>query len=255
MTKNQLLALKEILDAKVDEYNRPSFFIETDPIQLPHRFDAKEDIEIVGLLVSTIAWGNRKSILRSGERMLEIMEHQPQQFLSNYNPQQLQNSTFVHRTFNAHDLDFFFRGLQHCYATGGLEHAFAVHEKIPGAMGRILSFREKMFAVEHEKRSEKHISNPLTGSAAKRLNMFLRWMVRNDTIGVDFGIWNTISPSELLLPLDVHTATISRKLGILQRTKNDGMALEEIMQTLRKLDENDPVKYDFALFGLGAFSD
>jgi uncharacterized protein (TIGR02757 family) len=255
MTNAELQRLKIILDSKVEQYNVSTFFIDTDPIQLPHRFTTKEDVEIVSLLVSTIAWGNRKSILKSGENILEIMQNEPKKFVENYTSIQLKNSKFVHRTFNAYDLDFLCRGIQHCYQTGGLEESFAVHSVLPGAMGRILSFREKIMQLEHEKRSEKHISNPLSGGAAKRLNMFLRWMVRDDNKGVDFGIWKTISPAELLLPLDVHTANISRQLGILKRDKNDGKALEEIMETLRKLDHKDPVKYDFALFGLGAFPD
>jgi uncharacterized protein (TIGR02757 family) len=253
MTKKEFQELKLLLDQKVEQYNRSSFFIDTDPIQLPHRFSAKEDIEIVSFLVSTIAWGNRKSILKSGENILVIMESNPFQFITNYSSIALKNSTFVHRTFNTYDLDFLFRGLQHCYLTGGLENSFETHSLLPGAMGRILSFREKIMQLEHEKRSEKHISNPISGGAAKRLNMFLRWMVRSDDKGVDFGIWKSIAPSELLLPLDVHTANVSRQLGILKRDKNDKKALEEIMQTLRKLDPKDPVKYDFALFGIGAF--
>ncbi len=241
--------LKEYLDFKVEQYNTTKF-IETDPIQLPHRFTKKEDIEIVSFLVSTIAWGKRPMIIRSGERLLEIMEHSPYEFIQNYSSKEL---AFVHRTFNNIDLDFFFRSLKNIYANGGLEKAFSPHPDFEGVKGRIINFRNQFLATEHEKRSEKHLSNPAKNSAAKRINMFVRWMVRKDNCGVDFGIWNSISPSELYLPLDVHTSNNARDLGFLTRKQNDWKALDEIMEALRKFDKNDPVKYDFALFGIGAF--
>lgn len=242
--------LKEFLDHKVIEFNTTNF-IETDPIQLPHRFDRKEDIEIVAFLVSTIAWGNRKSIIRSGERLIQIMNGSPYEFIKNYNGEV--EFEFKHRTFNSTDLDFFFRSLQNIYCNGGLEKAFSRHEEIEGVKGRIINFRKSFLVTEHELRSEKHISNPLKNSAAKRINMFLRWMVRSDQQGVDFGIWKSISPSELYLPLDVHTSTYARKLKLLKRKQDDWKALDELMDNLRKFDSEDPVKYDFALFGLGAF--
>ena len=242
--------LKEYLDFKVEQYNTPDF-ISSDPIQLPHRFSKKEDIEIVGFLVSMIAWGNRPSIIRSGARLIEIMGNSPHEYIQHYcSPI---NSHFVHRTFNLVDLDFFFRSLQNIYKNGGLEAAFCKHEKIEGVKGRIVNFRNKFLSIEHAQRSEKHISNPMKNSASKRLNMFLRWMSRKDKCGVDFGIWNTISPSELYVPLDVHTGNNSRDLGILLRKQNDWKALEELMTVLRKFDPSDPVKYDFALFGIGVF--
>ena len=249
MAKMSFDELKEYLDFKVEQYNTP-VFIESDPIQLPHRFSRKEDIEIVSFLVSTIAWGQRKSIIKSGERMLEIMEQNPLEFIQNYNSEPL---SFVHRTFNNLDLDFFFRSLSNMYANGGLEQAFSNHAEIEGIKGRIVHFREQFLSVEHENRSVKHLSNPLKNSATKRINMFLRWMVRNDKRGVDFGIWESISPSELMLPLDVHTSNNARDLKLLTRTQNDWKALEELMGNLRKFDPNDPVKYDYALFGIGAF--
>ncbi len=242
--------LKEYLDFKANQYNTTSF-IETDPIQLPHRFSKKEDIEIVSFLVSTIAWGKRAMIIKSGERLLEIMEHEPYQFIQNYTSKKDLN--FVHRTFNAIDLDFFFRSLRYIYQNGGLEKAFAVHPNFEGVKGRIIHFRELFLQTKHEKRSEKHLSNPAKNSAAKRINMFLRWMVRKDDCGVDFGIWNSIPQSDLYLPLDVHTSKNARMLGLLQRKQNDWKALDELMSNLQKLDANDPVKYDFALFGIGAF--
>jgi uncharacterized protein (TIGR02757 family) len=245
-------SLITLLNEKVQKYNAFNF-IETDPIQLPHRFSKKEDIEIVAFLVSTIAWGNRTSIIRSGERIIDIMQQNPHHFILNYQPEQIQNLHFVHRTFNIFDLDFFFRSLQHIYLNEGLEKAFKPHPTIFGSQGRIIQFRKRFLETEHETRSQKHLSNPLKNSAAKRLNMFLRWMVRQDENGVDFGIWNTISPSELSVPLDVHTANVGRKLGLITRKQNDGKALEELMHQLREFDSKDPSKYDFALFGLGAF--
>ena len=242
--------LKEYLDFKVQQYNTAAF-ISTDPIQLPHRFSRKEDIEIVAFLVSMIAWGKRNMIIKNGERLIEIMGNDPYSFIVDYSPNALPN--FVHRTFNSSDLDFFFRSLKKIYSNGGLEAAFESSSEIHGVKGRIINFRTVFLSEPHEKRSEKHISDPSKNSAAKRLNMFLRWMVRDSKQGVDFGIWKSISTAELCIPLDVHTANISRQLGILQRKQNDWKALEEIMGVLRKLDPNDPAKYDFALFGIGAF--
>lgn len=244
--------LKEFLDFKAEKYNSPQF-IESDPIQIPHRFSKKEDIEITSFLVSTIAWGNRKSIIKSGEKLLKIMQDTPFDFIQNYNDKSAKDLKFVHRTFNTIDLDFFFRSLQNIYKNEGLEKAFAPHPTLFGSQGRIIQFRNTFLSIGHEERSKKHISDPEKNSAAKRLNMFLRWMVRNDHKGVDFGIWNSIKSSELSVPLDIHTANISRKLNLITRKQNDGKALEELMSNLREFDANDPSKYDFALFGLGAF--
>ena len=241
--------LKEFLDFKTIQYNTKAF-IEVDPIQIPHRFEAKEDIEIIAFLVATIAWGNRKSIITSGERILEIMEHQPYAFIQNYEPHPFQ---FVHRTFNAEDLNAFFISLQRCYLNGGLENTFRSDPQLPGVLGRIHQFRTAFTAGDFPQRTQKHISDPLKGSSAKRLNMFLRWMVRPNTNGVDFGIWKSIPTSELHLPLDVHTGNVARKLGILKRKQNDWRSVEEIQNYLVQLDPIDPSKYDFALFGLGAF--
>lgn len=241
--------LREFLNFKVDEYNRPSF-IATDPIQLAHRFERKEDIEIVAFLVSTIAWGNRKSIITSGERLIRIMEESPYEFIRNY---RTFSSPFVHRTFNAEDLDVFFKSLRRIYENGGLEKAFSAHPEYAGVFGRIVHFRDTFTSGDFPQRTHKHLSNPLKNASAKRLNMFLRWMVRNDKRGVDFGLWNSIPTSELHLPLDVHTGNIARKLGLLERTQNDWKSVAEIQQHLVQLDPEDPCKYDFALFGLGAF--
>lgn len=242
-------ALQDLLNRKAEQYNHPDF-IPTDPIQLPHRFSKKEDIEIAGFLVATIAWGNRKSIITSGERILEIMDNAPYDFIRNHEESDLR---FVHRTFNQVDLTSFFVALQRLYAQGGMENAFAASTEIPGVLGRINHFREQFTQEPFPSRTQKHIANPLKGSSAKRINMFLRWMVRSDNKGVDFGIWKTIPSAELHVPLDVHTGNVARKLGILERTQNDWKAVAEIQEHLIQFDPEDPSKYDFALFGLGAF--
>lgn len=244
--------LKSFLDFKADQYESLDF-IEHDPIQIPHQFKQKEDIEISGFLMATIAWGNRKSIIESGKKLMHIMENSPLDFIKNYKDGTLLSSKFVHRTFNVEDLDFFARSLKNAYNNGGLENYFSEHPDIEGVKGRLVNFRNKFFDIEYPQRSSKHISNPLQNSACKRLNMYLRWMTRDAKKGVDFGIWKNVNKSELYLPLDVHTGNISRLLGILNRKQNDWSALEEVMATLKKMDESDPVKYDFALFGIGAF--
>ena len=190
-------------------------------------------------------------IIKSGERLLKIMGNEPYNFIVNY--QSTEHLDFVHRTFNGVDLDFFFRSLKIIYKTNGLEKAFSVHPEFNGIKGRIINFRTQFLSVEHEKRSEKHISNPAKNSACKRLNMFLRWMVREDKNGVDFGIWKSIPTSELYVPLDVHTSRNARDLGLINRRQDDWKALEELMFNLRRFDTKDPSKYDFALFGIGAF--
>lgn len=249
MTESEL---KDFLDHKAEQYEKP-IFLESDPIQIPHQFTQKEDIEIAALLVATIAWGNRKSIIKSSEKLLEIMNHSPFEFVTNYSEEQAKDLKFVHRTFNSEDLDFFFRALQNIYQNGGMELAFSHHNSIPGIKGRIIHFRDAMISTEHMSRNAKHLSNPERNSAAKRLNMFLRWMVRSSSKGVDFGLWKSISASELYLPLDVHTSNNARKLGLVSRKQDDWKCLEELMLKLRSFDPEDPVKYDFALFGLGAF--
>ncbi|MFV0566424.1 MAG: TIGR02757 family protein [Flavobacteriaceae bacterium] len=244
--------LKDFLDAKVVQYNNPRF-IESDPIQIPHQFSLKEDVEISGFLVSTIAWGNRKMIINNGRKMMALMDHSPFDFVINHTTADLENlNGFVHRTFNEVDFKFFVKSLKNIYQNhGGLEAAFSIES--PSLQHNISIFKQLFFEIEHEHRTHKHVSDPLKGSAAKRINMFLRWMVRPNTTGVDFGIWNTISPSALSCPLDVHSGNVARKLGLLERKQNDAKALAELDANLRKLDAKDPVKYDFALFGLGVF--
>ena len=246
--------LKEFLDEKVVQYNTVNF-IESDLIQIPHKFSEKEDIEIIGFLIATIAWGNRKSIINNGHRLLDIMGDSPYDFILNFSEKDTERlSGFVHRTFNEHDLKYFLIALQNIYLRqGGLESVFARHLEIDTTQSAIHEFKKVFFEMPHLQRTEKHISDPHKNSAAKRINMFLRWMVRKDNTGVDFGIWDSILPSQLSCPLDVHSGNVARKLNLLSRKQNDAKALSELDIALRKLDPSDPVKYDFALFGLGAF--
>lgn len=245
--------LKNLLEEKSDQYNTPEF-IREDPISIPHQLSKKEDIEIIAYIVATISWGNRKSIIKNGEKLLDIMGYQPHDFVLNASSKDLKSLKFVHRTFNAEDLKFFIQTFKKIYTEkDGLESAFGGLKFKGDLKNRIIHFRENLLSHQHEKRTEKHISSPLTNSACKRINMFLRWMVRSDKRNVDFGIWKSIKPAELMLPLDVHTGRVARELGLLKRTQNDWTALEELMQELRKFDAADPVKYDFALFGIGAY--
>lgn len=248
-------ALKEFLETKYLQYNRPSF-IENDPILIPHGFVGKEDIEISALLTATIAWGNRKAIIGNAKKMLELMENSPYDFVSDFQPKDLiPFENFVHRTFNSTDLIYFMYSLQNIYnKRGGLEKCFEVGKQ-QTAFDAINQFRKIFFELEHPERTGKHVSNPLKNSSAKRLNMFLRWMVRNDDLGVDFGIWKCIDPQQLFMPLDVHTGNVGRKLDLLSRKQNDWKAVVELTDSLRKFDANDPVKYDFALFGMGVSGD
>lgn len=246
--------LKEFLDAKVLQYNHPQF-IERDPIQIPHQFSKKEDIEIAGFLTATISWGNRKSIITNANKMMVMLDQSPYDFVKNHEISDLENlKSFVHRTFNDDDFIQFIKSLNHIYKHHeGLEGLFSQYSEEFSTQKAIHQFKNHFFEIAHLKRTQKHVSDPLKNSAAKRINMFLRWMVRHDNNGVDFGIWQGISPAQLSCPLDVHSGNVARSLGILQRTKNDAKALQELDQSLRKLDKNDPVKYDFALFGLGVF--
>jgi len=246
--------LKEFLDSKVVQYNNPKF-IESDPIQIPHLFNKKEDIEISAFLTATIAWGNRKSIINNAKRMMQLLDHAPSEFILNHQETDLEALTpFVHRTFNGGDFITFIKGLQHIYKHhGGLECVFASHVEKASLQKSIHHFKSLFFEIPHLQRTHKHISDPLKNSAAKRINMYLRWMVRQDNAGVDFGIWKSLSPSQLSCPLDVHSGNVARKLGLLNRKQNDGKALAELDTSLRLLDKDDPVKYDFALFGLGVF--
>ncbi len=248
------IELKNFLDDKVLEYNNPKF-IESDPIQIPHQFTIKEDIEISAFLTATIAWGNRKMIIKNAEKMMALMGNSPYDFVMNHKKHHLNNfNGFVHRTFNAQDFKYFITALQHIYKKyNGLEPIFSEHSTKYSTQPAIHQLKNVFFEISHLERTKKHISDPLKGSAAKRINMFLRWMVRNDNAGVDFGIWKSLSPAQLSCPLDVHSGNVARKLGLLTRKQNDAKALAEFDSSLRIMDKKDPVKYDFALFGLGVF--
>jgi len=246
--------LKEFLDEKVIQYNHPRF-VTSDPVAIPHQYDRKEDIEIAGFLAATIAWGNRKMIVQNGFKLMELMGNSPFDFVMNHREEQLERlDGFVHRTFNQTDLRYFIRALNHLYASkGGLEKVFAVSVTETSTQPAISHFKSEFFSLPHPAHTLKHVSDPAHGSAAKRLNMFLRWMVRQDNCGVDFGIWKSISPHQLSCPLDLHSGNVARKMGLLTRNQNDAKALAELDANLRQMDPKDPVKYDFALFGLGIF--
>lgn len=246
--------LKEFLDEKVYQYNTLDF-IETDPVQIPHRYQLKEDIEISGFLAATIAWGNRKMIINNANRMMDLMGNSPFDFIMNHSNSDLDKlDGFVHRTFNAEDFKCFIKSLKHIYHHhNGLEAVFTTYQTEDSLQDAISKFKSIFFEIDPLERTKKHISDPLNNSAAKRINMYLRWMVRKDANGVDLGIWNHISMSKLSCPLDVHSGNVARKLGILTRKQNDAKALKELDTQLRIFDVVDPVKYDFALFGLGVF--
>ncbi|HEX2968381.1 MAG TPA: TIGR02757 family protein [Bacteroidales bacterium] len=246
--------LKEFLDGKVELYNRPAF-IESDPVSIPHCFSEKGDIEIAGFLAATIAWGNRKMILRNARRMIEIMDYSPLDFVLNSEESDFERiSGFVHRTFNSADLIYFLKSLKNIYVNlDGLEAVFNANKTHDSLQPAIHELYNIFFLLPHEKRTERHVADPFRGSAAKKINMYLRWMVRKDNTGVDFGLWKSISPSLLSCPLDVHSGRVARKLGLLTRKQNDSRAVAELDAVLRSFDKNDPSKYDFALFGLGVY--
>ena len=243
--------LKNFLDEKYIKYNGLGF-IESDPVSIPHLFTKKEDIEITGFLAATIAWGQRVTIINNANKMMKIMGNSPHDFIMSAKEKDFKKfDGFVHRTFNSIDAIYFMKALQHIYKKqGGLEKVFSK----PDCLEAIMNFRTAFFSIDHPHRTMKHVSSPADNSSAKRLCMYLRWMVRKDKHGVDFGIWNSeLLPSHLMCPLDVHSGNVARKLGVLKRTQNDWKAVEELTANLRKFDPTDPVKYDFALFGLGVF--
>lgn len=248
--------LKDFLDEKADFYNRPEF-VENDPIQIPHRFSQKEDIEIAGFLAASIAWGNRKSIIRSAEKMLDFMGHSPHDFVLHHSENDLKflEGRSVHRTFNGDDFAQFLRNLKRIYREHeSLEQLFILHENETGFYHPLERFRNT-FLGDSVHRSHKHVSSTYKNSSAKRLMMFLRWMVRKDSRGVDFGLWQQIDQQFLSVPLDVHTGNIGRRLKLIERKQNDWKTVEEMDIVLRKMDAADPAKYDFALFGLGVSGD
>ena len=247
--------IKDFLEEKVSQYNRPDF-IPDDPIWIPHQFSEKTDREIAGFMSATLAWGRRKSIVINGLRLMELMDFSPADFVSRFSEKDLQRfDGFVHRTFCVTDLTFFLYSLKNIYQNhGGLEAVFDEGASLgSGLKDAICYFRKVFFEIPYPVRTLKHVSNPAAGSAAKRLNMFLRWMVRKDEGGVDFGIWDAFQPGELYCPLDIHSGRVARRLGLLCRKQNDWKAVEELTANLRELDMDDPVRYDFALFGMGVF--
>jgi len=245
--------LKEFLDSKYIQYNQKKF-IESDPIQVPHKFTSKEDIEISSFLTATIAWGQRKTIIKNSFKMMDLLDNSPYDYIINSTVKEIDKLNVKHRTFNEIDFRYFIKQLKYIYINhGNLENIFFDNIENNSLHKSIHVFKSLFFKNNFPLRTTKHISDPYKGSACKRINMFLRWMVRKDSNGVDFGIWNKISPSHLSCPLDVHSGRVARKLGILNRTQNDHKAVIELDNKLRIFDSNDPVKYDFSLFGLGVF--
>jgi uncharacterized protein (TIGR02757 family) len=247
--------LKILLNRKVDEYDQPSF-IPGDPISVPHLFSKKQDIEIAAFFAAIFSWGNRTTIISKSIELMKRMDMSPHEFCLQLNNSDLQNlKGFRHRTFKEDDL-FYFIGFFHYHYSHSstLETAFSKWMKAKDANTEngLIGFRKYFFSLEHLKRTEKHVSSPLQKSSCKRLNMFLRWMVRKDKNGVDFGAWKTIKPSQLVCPVDIHVARVARHFGLLKRKQTDWLAAVELTESLKQLDADDPVKYDFALFGLGA---
>jgi uncharacterized protein (TIGR02757 family) len=245
------MKLKDFLDKKVDEYNQPSF-IKDDPISVPHLFSKKQDIEIAGFFAAIFAWGNRTTIINKSKELMQLMDNSPYHFCLFHSATDLKGLlNFKHRTFNTTDLLYFIEFLKHHYSKyTSLEMAFTIHGKTIEEM--LTGFHHYFFSLEEvPARTRKHIATPERKSSCKRLNMFLRWMVRKDNKGVDFGIWKNISPSKLICPIDLHVARVAKRLNLFERTQTDWLAALELTEFLRTLDKNDPVKYDFALFGMG----
>lgn len=243
--------LKNFLEEKARLYSH-SRFIEADPASIPHLFNKPEDIEISGFLSATIAWGQRKTSVAKMKSLLNQMDMSPYDFVANHRKNDLGRIRFVHRTFNADDCRFFLSSIKNIYKNhGGMKKVFRKY--MPDVAASIHHFRTVFFEIPHQHRACKHVADPLANSSAKRMNMFLRWMVRKDNSGFDFGIWNDFGKENLFCPLDLHSGRVARKLGLLNRNRNDWKAVAELTEKLREFDATDPVKYDFALFGLGVY--
>jgi len=245
--------MKDFLEEKYFRFNQHSF-IDNDPISIPHMFSLRQDIEISGFLTATIAWGRRDQIIKSARELMTRMGMSPYEFLMDASDEDIEAfNDYYYRTFQGQDCQYFLKSLKSIYSSyESMEALLYESVKSGGTIREAIDyFRSVFFSLEHEKRSEKHFADVNRGAAGKRLNMYLRWMVRKDKRGVDFGIWNRIPISELLIPLDLHSGNIARKLGLLNRKANDWKAVEELSGVLRLFDSDDPVKYDFALFGLG----
>ena len=252
------MSVSDLLNTAAAVWNNPDF-IESDPISVPHRFNRLQDREIMGFWAATLAWGQRKTIINSALRLSELMDHAPYDFVMNHEESdRARFSDFKHRTFQYTDTLWFLHWLQEYYRQEqSLETAFFRHMS-PGdatVENALSGFHDRFFDHPYAPaRTRKHVATPARGSTCKRLNMFLRWMVRKDDRGVDFGIWNRISPSQLLIPLDVHVDRVARRLGLLNRPQTDWLAVLELTENLRKFDPGDPARYDFALFGMGVSS-
>lgn len=254
----KLLSQSDIQNFLEEQYQKycTSAYIETDPIQIPHLYSQKENIEIAGFLAATLAWGNRTAIIKSSKQLLQLFENSPIDFLLNANESELLRfNSFVYRTFNGIDAFYFILALQNIYHNhGGLEAVFTEgYRKDKTIYSALQYFRDVFFELEFPARTQKHIANVTKNSSCKRINMFLRWMVRDDGRGVDFGVWKKISVADLKMPLDLHSGKVARELGLLTRKQNDWKAVVELTEKLKQFDRNDPVKYDFALFGYSAF--
>jgi uncharacterized protein (TIGR02757 family) len=256
MERDRSFRLQEFLNKKTDQYNRPSF-IKEDPVCIPHLFSKKQDIEISGLFAAVFAWGNRTTIINKTKELMRLMDDAPYEYCLHHSDNDLKKLVaFKHRTFNTTDLLYFIAFLKHHYSSHrSLETAFLmVKEKESEEFieSALIHFHNYFFSLEDAPaRTRKHISTPYKGSTCKRLNMYLRWMVRNDNRGVDFGIWKKIRPAQLICPIDLHVARVAKSFGLLERKQVDWQAAVELTAYLRTLDAEDPVKYDFALFGLG----
>jgi uncharacterized protein (TIGR02757 family) len=245
--------LKILLENQVIKYNQPGF-ISGDPIEIPHRFTDPHDIAISGFLAATIAWGQRKSIVKSAHQLINWMDASPYDFIKNASEADLKPfNKFVYRTFNGNDCVFFIQSLKNIYQNhGGLQGLFHDgFQQYQNIKDTLVYFNQVFFEIPHLQRTTKHIANPVKGSSAKRLNMYLRWMVRSDKAGVDFGLWKFIPASALMIPLDLHVGNVARHLNLLERKQNDWIAVEELTSRLKEYDKDDPAKYDFALFGMG----
>ena len=246
--------LKDFLDAKVRLYNQPAF-IEKDPVCIPHAFTKKQDIEIAGLFASVLAWGNRTTIINNCNKLMQWMDQKPHDFIVNHKDTDLKGFVhFAHRTFNATDLLYFIEFLQYHYRRSDtLEDAFVPAKSYTedNAEQALIHFHNYFFSIEHPERTRKHIATPERNSACKRINMYLRWMVRRDNKGVDFGIWKKIKPHQLICPLDVHVASVAERLGLIDNIKSNWNNAVALTAHLKELNPKDPAIYDYALFGIG----
>lgn len=253
MPRSRLSDLKEFLDEKVSVFNRPDFIVH-DPVSIPHLFSIKQDIEIAGFFAAVLAWGQRATIIRKCQELMAWMDNDPHNFILHHNERDLKPfEEFRHRTFNGTDALYFIEALRFLYRKHpSLEDAFITHPAEETVEGGLIRFQHIFFSMEnHPHRTRKHLPTPERKSTCKRINMYLRWMVRQDNCGVDFGIWRRISPAQLLCPCDLHVDRVARRLKLIKRKQTDWLTVLELTENLRKLDPTDPVKYDFALFGMG----